>query len=225
MGEAIGQLLPFAVGVMLSPMPIVAVVLMLTTARAKTNGPMFLLGWLVGIAAAGAIALAIIGPSGTNLEGATADWVGWLKVILGVLLGLVAVKEWRARPKPDEAVPMPKWMRALDGFTPLKAAGMAALLGAVNPKNLLFIVGGAAAVAQTGVSGADQAVAWAVFTVIASIGVAVPVVIFFLMGDKAATTLHSLEDWMARNNTAVMAVLCLVIGVKLVGDGITVLTA
>jgi hypothetical protein len=43
MGEAIGQLLPFAVGVAVSPMPIVAVVLMLVTPRAWSNGPAFLL--------------------------------------------------------------------------------------------------------------------------------------------------------------------------------------
>jgi hypothetical protein len=63
MGEAIGQLLPFAVGVAVSPMPIVAVVLMLVTPRARTNGPAFLLGWIVGIALAGAVLLAIAGPS------------------------------------------------------------------------------------------------------------------------------------------------------------------
>ena len=47
MGEAIGQLLPFAVGVAISPLPIVAVVLMLVTPRARSNGPAFLAGWIV----------------------------------------------------------------------------------------------------------------------------------------------------------------------------------
>ena len=46
MGEAIGQVLPMAVGVALSPIPIIAVVLMLVTPRAKVNGPMFIVGWL-----------------------------------------------------------------------------------------------------------------------------------------------------------------------------------
>ena len=44
MGEAIGQSLPLAIGVALSPVPIIAVVLMLTTPRARANGPAFLLG-------------------------------------------------------------------------------------------------------------------------------------------------------------------------------------
>ena len=174
MGEAIGQLLPFAIGVAISPMPIVAVVLMLVTPRARTNGPAFLLGWIIGIALAGAILLAIAGPSDASQEGEPAAWVDWLKLVLGLLLVLVAVRQWRARPHEGEEAPTPKWMGALDNFTPPKAAGAALVLGTINPKNLLFIIGGAAAVAQTGIGGGEQAAAWAVFCVLASLGVAAP---------------------------------------------------
>jgi len=38
MGSAIGQSLPMAVGVAVSPLPIIAVVIMLTTAKAKPTG-------------------------------------------------------------------------------------------------------------------------------------------------------------------------------------------
>ena len=47
MGDAIGGFLPYAVGVAISPVPIAGVLLMLVSKRARTNGPMFLLGWLV----------------------------------------------------------------------------------------------------------------------------------------------------------------------------------
>jgi Sap, sulfolipid-1-addressing protein len=221
MGEAIGQLLPFAVGVAISPLPIVAVVLMLVTPRARSNGPAFLAGWIVGIALAGAVLLAIAGPSNASQEGEPAAWVDWLKLVLGLLLVLVAVRQWRARPRKGEEVPMPKWMGALDNFTPPKAAGAALVLGTINPKNLLFIIGGVAAVAQTGIPAGQQAGAWAVFCVLASIGVAAPVVIYFAMGERAGGLLDSLKNWMASHNTAVMAVLCLIVGVKLVGDAIT----
>src|SRR5262245_55435859 len=109
MGEAIGQMLPFAVGVALSPMPIVAMVLMLLTPKAKVNGSMFLVGWVIGVAVAGAICLAVIGPSTTTDSGTTADWTFWLKIVLGLALVALAVKEWKQRPGPDEEVPMPKW--------------------------------------------------------------------------------------------------------------------
>jgi threonine/homoserine/homoserine lactone efflux protein len=225
MGEAIGQLLPFAVGVAVSPMPIVAVVLMLVTPRARTNGPAFLIGWVAGIAIAGTVFLALAGPTNASDGGEPATWVSWLKIALGVLLLLVALRQWRARPRAGDDVPTPRWMGALDGFTPPKALVAAAALAAANPKNLLFIVGGAAAVAQTGISTGDQAIAWAVFTLIAAVGVGAPLVIYFAMGDRAAHVLQGLKTWMATNNTAVMAVLCLVVAAKLVGDGISGLSS
>jgi hypothetical protein len=221
MGEAIGQVLPFAVGVAISPMPIVAVVLMLLSAKARVNGPAFLVGWIVAIAGAGVVLLAIAAPTDPSDGGEPADWINWLKLVLGLLLVLVAVRQWRNRPEPGEEPPPPKWMGALDGFTGVKAFGTAVLLAVVNPKNLILIVGGAAAVAQTEASGGEQAVAWAIFTVIASIGVAVPVAIYFLMGDRAGLILDRVKARMAHGNAAIMAVLCLVIGAKLIGDAIT----
>jgi hypothetical protein len=224
-GEAVGQILPFAVGVAISPMPIVAMVLMLITPKAKSNGFAFLAGWIVGVAAAGTVCLLAIGPSSTSDSGAPADWTFWLKLVLGVVLVLLAAKEWRARPAPDAEAPMPKWMSALDEFTAPKAAGMAVLLSALNPKNLVFIIGGATAVAQLNLATSDQVVSWVVFTIIATVGVAVPMVIYLFMGSKAAHILHGLKTWMARNNTAIMAVLLVIIGAKLIGDAISGLAA
>jgi hypothetical protein len=219
-GEAIGALLPFAVGVAISPMPIVAMVLMLITPKATSNGFTFLLGWLVGVGLAGAIALAVLSPTSTDDEGAAATWTFWLKLVLGLGLVLLAVRQWQHRPEPGADVPMPKWMSALDGFTPVKAGGLAVLLSGLNPKNLLFIIGGATVVAQQDLSVAQDTVAWVVFTLIAAIGVAVPMGIYLFLGERAAATLDRLKTWLAANNTAIMAVLLLIIGVKLIGGGI-----
>lgn len=214
-------MLPFAVGVAISPMPIVAMVLMLITPKAKANGFSFLLGWIAGIAIAGAIVLAVVGPADTTDEGAPADWTSWLKLILGLVLVALAVKQWRSRPAPGEDPPMPKWMGALEGFTPVKSLGLAVLLSSINPKNLALIIAGATAIAQTDISGGDQAIVWAIFTVIASIGVAAPMVIYLAMGDKAAETLDGIKTWMAHSNAAIMAVLFVIFGVKLIGEAIT----
>ncbi|HET6510325.1 MAG TPA: GAP family protein [Baekduia sp.] len=220
MGEAIGQSLPLAIGVAISPMPIVAVVLMLVTPRARTNGPAFLIGWLAGVGILGAILLVVADPAGASHHGAPATWVSWVELGLGLLLLAVAVRQWQHRPHAGDDVAAPKWMSALDTFTPARSLAVAAALAAVNPKNLLLIVAGAAAVAQTGASSGDQVVAWVVFTIVASIGVGAPVAIFFSMGDRAAHVLDELKTWMATNNVAIMAVVCLVIAAKLVGDGI-----
>jgi hypothetical protein len=220
MGEAIGQSLPLAVGVALSPVPIIAVVLMLTTARARANGPAFLLGWLVGLGIVGAIVLALAGPGGASEEGQPAAWVSWLKLLLGLGLVLVAVRQFRGRPRGDEEAPLPKWMGAIDRFGPGQALGGGAVLAGANPKNLLLAVAAAAAIAQTGIPGGQQAVAYAVFAVIGTLGVGAPVAIYLAMGERSAELLGRLKDWMGHHNAVIMAVLCLVIGVKLLGDGL-----
>jgi len=224
MGQAIGQSLSFAVGVAISPIPIIGVVLMLATPRARANGPAFLVGWVVGLAVLGTAVLLISSGASASSSGQPATWVGILKLVLGALLLLVAVRQWRGRPRGDAPAALPKWMRAIDGFSAGKALGMGALLADVNPKNGLLTVAAGAAIAQTGIAAGQQAVALAIFVVIASLGVGVPVVIYFVMGDRAATLLSEMKDWMAAHNAAIMAVLLLVIGVKLIGDGIAALS-
>jgi threonine/homoserine/homoserine lactone efflux protein len=220
LGQAIGQVLSLAVGVAISPVPIIAVVLMLVTPRARSDGPAFVVGWLLGLSIVGTIVL-LAAPDATNDSGGPATWVSTLKLVLGVLLVLLALKQWRGRPHAGEEPPTPKWMGAIDAFTAPKALGAGAVLSGANPKNLLLAVGAAAAIVQTGISGGEQAVAYAVFAVLATVGVAVPVVIYFALGDRAGAILNRLKTWLAKNNAAIMAVLLLVIGVKLIGDAIS----
>jgi len=223
MGQAIGQVLSFGLGVALSPVPIIAVVLMLATPKGRLNGPAFLAGWIVGLAVLGTIVLIAASGASASKHGTPATWVSILKIVLGVLLVLLAVKQWRGRPRGDAAPELPKWMKTIDTFTPVRSIEMGVALSAVNPKNLLLVVGAAAAIAQTGASAVDQAVALAVFIVIATLGVGAPVAIYYLMGARATRILAGLHDWMARENATIMAVICLIIGAKLIGDAISAL--
>lgn len=220
MGAAIGQSLPVAVGVLVSPLPIVAVVLMLVTPRAKANAFSFLAGWLAAIYVLGTIVVLVAGAAIPDDD--KPGWVAWVKIVLGILLLLVALRQWSGRPKGDAEPPTPKWMSAIETFKPPAAAGLGALLGAVNPKNLLLVVSGAAAIsaAAPGETG-TQLSALAVFTVVASIGVAAPIVVYLAMGPRAPHVLDELKTWMIHNNAVIMAVLLLVLGFKMIGDGIT----
>src|SRR5437660_5250878 len=92
-GQAIGEVLSFGVGVALSPVPIIAVVLMLATPKGRVNGPAFLAGWVIGLAVVGTVVLLLASGGDASQAGAPADWVSVLKLVLGaVLLGL-AVKQ------------------------------------------------------------------------------------------------------------------------------------
>jgi threonine/homoserine/homoserine lactone efflux protein len=220
-GEAIGDILPLAVGVAISPVPIIAIVLMLGTPRARANGPAFALGWLVGLTVVGAIVLVVAGGNATDDTGQPATWVSVLKLVLGVLFLLIAAKQWRGRPKAGEEAPMPKWMQAIDTFTTGKSFGFGALLSGLNPKNLALTIAAGAAIAQTDISGGQEAGVLAIFVLVGSLTILAPVVIYFAMGARAAQILEATKEWMAAHNAAIMTVLLLVLGAKLIGDAIS----
>jgi threonine/homoserine/homoserine lactone efflux protein len=221
MGEAIGQVLSFGVGVALSPTPIIAVVLMLATPGGGRNGPAFLLGWVAGLGLVGTIILLVSSGASASDDGAPATWTSILKLILGLLLLAIAVKQWHGRPRGDDEAVLPKWMATIDAFSPARSVAMGFALSAINPKNLILTAGAAAAIASTGAATGDQAVALVVFIVVATLGPGAPVAIFFLMGERAHEILGSLKTWMAKENVVIMAVLCLIIGAKLIGDAIS----
>jgi hypothetical protein len=219
-GEVIGQILPVAVGVALSPLPIIAVVLMLTTPKARVNGPSFLLGWLAGLGVVGAIVLVVENSAGPDDGGAPAAWVSWLKLVLGVLLLAVAVRQFRGRPHDGADTATPAWMSAIDRFTPARSVGVGALLAGANPKNTLLAVSAAATIAQAGLGAGQQILGYAVFALVGTVGVGAPVLLYLALGERSTGMLAELKDWMGRHNAAIMSVLCLVIGVKLIGDAI-----
>jgi threonine/homoserine/homoserine lactone efflux protein len=223
MGQAIGQVLAFGVGVAISPIPIIAVVLMLATPRGRTNGPAFLGGWVAGIAVLGTIVLLVAGGASASKSGGPATWVSILKLVLGLVLLQLAVRRWRERPRPGTQPELPKWLKSVDKFTPTRSAAMGVALSAINPKNLILVVGAASAISQTGASAGGQAVALIVFIVIATLGVGTPVAIYYFMPDRAGKILSELHNRMARDNAVIMAVICVIIGAKLIGDAITAL--
>jgi threonine/homoserine/homoserine lactone efflux protein len=221
MGEAFGQTLSLAVGVALSPVPIIAVILMLVTPRARVNGPAFVVGWLLGLAVVGTIVLLVAGPTDATDAGEPATWVELLKLVLGALLLLIAIKQFQGRPHDGAEAPAPKWMGAIEHFTPLKSLGTGVVLSGANPKNLLLAVGAAAAIAQTGAASGEQAAAYAMFAIIGTLGVGAPLAIYFALGDRSGPILDGLKRWLAHNNATIMTILCLVLGAKLLGDAIT----
>lgn len=219
MGQVIGEVLPLAIGVMVSPLPIVAVILMLGTSSGRTNGPSFLLGWLAGAGIAGTVVLIISNVVGIDAGNpSTAAYI--IKIVLGVLLIFGSFRHWRKRPVEGAEPEMPSWMKAIDGFSWYKSLGLGVLLSGVNPKNLALTIAAAAAIAQAGISGAGQAGALTVFVAIGSAGVVLPLVVYYSMKKKAVEILDSWKDWLAGNNETVMTVLFLVLGTVLIGKGI-----
>ncbi len=220
MGAAIGQILPFAIGVAISPIPIVALILMLFSSSAKSNSVAFALGWVLGLALVGLIVLAIGLESSNSGE---SDASATIKVVLGLLLLVAAVRQWRSRPRDGEEPEMPAWMNAIESFAPSKALGVGLLLSGANPKNLALTVGAAATISSAGLDSTDEYVTLAVYVLIASITIIAPVAYYLILGERADPPLAEAKGWLLANNNTVMFVLLLVFGFKLLGDGLAVL--
>ena len=215
-----GGALPMAMSVAVSPIPIIAIVLMLGTPRARLNGPAFAIGWLAGLAIVGTIVLLAASGNATSSSGEPATWVNVLKLVFGILFLLLAERRGRGRPRPGERAAMPTWMQAIDGFGVLKSFGLGALLSGANPKNLALTAAAAAVIAQAQISGNQEAVALAVFVLLGSLTILVPVGICFILGAKAREILDGLKTFLGIHNAAIMTVLFLVLGAKLIGDAI-----
>jgi Sap, sulfolipid-1-addressing protein len=223
MGSAIGAVLPLAVGVAISPVPVIAEILMLFSARARVNGPVFVLGFVLGLAVVTVAAMLIA--SGASSSSGGNDAVLWVKLALGVLLLVGALRQWRSRPRSGEQPAMPKWMAGIDSITTGRALALGGGLGAVNPKNLALGVAAGATIGQTQIATGQQFVTALIFVVIASVSVATPLIYFLLGGATAQHTLDSWKAWLQQNNATVMAVLFVVFGFVLIGQSIQSLSA
>jgi threonine/homoserine/homoserine lactone efflux protein len=220
MGESIGEILPLAVGVAISPIPIIAVILMLFSDRARSNGLAFLVGWIVGIGGGLAVLIAIGSTQDLSSGREPSDSVSWVKLILGALMLLLAARQWRARPRPGAEPAMPGWMRRIDGMRAPAALGLGIVLSIVNPKNLLLVVGAAVAIAQADAGTTDEVVASLVFTLIAVCTVAIPTLGYLVAGPRVQPSLDRAKTWLSANDAVVMSVLLLVIGAVLLGKGL-----
>ncbi|WP_406284930.1 GAP family protein [Streptomyces sp. NBC_00209] len=218
MGEAIGAMLTSAVGIAISPLPLIAVILMLATPKGRANGIAFTVGWVAGLAAV--VAVVVAAGSGLQTEGEKPSWAYWLKLALGALFVLMAWKQWRGRPREGHESAAPKWMRALDRFTAVKAAGLAVALVAANPKNLVLAVGGAVSIATASASGPGKTVAAVLMVLIGSLCTLLPLGVYLLGGSRSARVLGEWKEWMSAHNAAIMTTVLVVLGVKYIGDAL-----
>jgi len=219
LSQAIGGLLPSAIGVALSPIPIIAVILILGTPKARSNGAIFALGWVLGLVAVSTIVLLVLG--GASKPGSdTATGVKWFDVFIGAVFLIMAARQWRGRPRKGEEATMPKWMASIDRFGAGKSGALGVLLSGVNPKNLALTAAASASIAQAGLTGGQNAITVAVFVVVGSLSVAGPVIYYLVAPVRAGASLAGIKEFMSQHNAVIMMVVLLILGLKLLGSGI-----
>jgi threonine/homoserine/homoserine lactone efflux protein len=220
-GKAIGEILPYALGAAISVVPIIAIILMLVTPKAKSNGASFAAGFVLGLAVICTVAVALAGGSDFSSGSGPTKTVSIIKLLLGLLLLFAASRQWRARPKPGEPPAMPKWLDSIDKFTPVRSFAIGAALSAINPKNLAMSLAAGLSIAQAGLSTGQQAGTIVIYVILAGATILGPLVVYLAMGQRAAEILGGWRTWLADNNATVMSLLLLVFAVVLIAQGIS----
>jgi hypothetical protein len=223
MNDGVGAVLGLAVGVAISPVPVIAVILMLFTRHARVNGPVFALGWVAALGVITASALVLADAGGAATDETVAEGIARGRVVLGVGLLVLAGRTWCRRPAPGAAPARPAWMTQLDGLQPGRALAMGAALAGLNPKNLVLATAAGTSVAALGLGTGDAVVSLLVFVLVASLTVAGPVIYQYFGGNQAERALAVLRSWLELHNAAIMTVLFLVLGANLAGDGLGLL--
>lgn len=219
MGTAIGVSLPYAVAAALSPLPVTAITLILLARRGFASslfaaGRVFSYALVITIVI---VASELIRP-GTDVAPSPAGEIA--RFALGTIALAAGIWTWLRRSPADQSTGSGRWMRAMARITPARSAALGFALSA-GPKNLVLLAGGGLAIAGARATWPGEALAGLIFVAIASATATLPVVLYYALGTRALNALRSLQEWMQMNSAGISAVLLILVGVFLIGSGIT----
>jgi hypothetical protein len=215
------EILPYAIGIAISPVPIITVILSLFSVKAKWNGPAFILGWALGILVVCIPILVFANRPALDVNAVPSKWVSVIRVLLGLFLFIVATRRWVRRPKDPEKAKMPKWLMMIEVISPVKVLLVGFFFAVVtNPKNFALTVAATLPIANSMLSQTGKAIMVSAFILISCVGVGIPVVYYLFADESARKLLNIWRTWLVANNSAVMATLFLVFGAVLLSEGL-----
>ena len=218
----IGDVLPIAIGVAISVMPIVAAVILMTSVGGASKAWAFTAGYFVSVLALTLIIVLVGQQADSASSGESSSTLrSVVQILAGVALLFLSYRNFRNRNVPESDDSGPAWLKTVDKVSAPAAFGLGAASGGANPKNLALIPGAAATIAGTGLSATGIIWTSIVFALIGTCGVAIPLVIPLFAGERKDEVLGSLRRWLTRNSPVIMMVLLFVLGWNLIGKGLT----
>lgn len=215
-GSALTGLIPLALVVALSPLSILpAVLLVVHSARPRSTGIAFLIGWLLGLGAMTALFVELPRLLGDLNE--TPRWADWARIVIGALLIAAAVWRWATR---RNATGAPSWLNRVNDLRPGNAGVIGFALTVVNPKFIVICAAAGLAIsaAQLGMPGTWLAVAF--YTMLAGSTAAVPVLAHAVAAKRLDRYIETVKNWIERQHAVITAVILAAIGVVLLYTGI-----
>ncbi|GAA4378666.1 GAP family protein [Agromyces bauzanensis] len=217
--QVIGQLLPLAVALAVSSVPIMATLLILLSPGRTRSALPFLTGWVIGMALVVSICAVAAQAVPTSRSSHRPDpAIGIAEILVGVALAVVAVVTLRGRRR-QAATALPKWLRSVGTIGPWSAFGLALILN-VRPKGLLLAIAAGLALRAEGLSLGESVVAVTFYTIVGASTVAAPIIATVAAPDRTAVPLRDAQDWLLRNGPVATSIIVIVIAAAVIGTGI-----
>jgi hypothetical protein len=219
MPQAIGHILPIAVAVALSSVPITATILILLSHNRNRSAVPFLVGWVIGLVLVVTICTVFAQALPAARSPRRPDTViGAVEILIGAGLLIVAFTSWR-RGRQEAVSSLPKWLTSVGTLGGWGAFGLALLLN-IRPKALLLAMAAGLALRAEKLSLTQSAIVILVYAAIAASTVVGPIIATLVAPDKAAPRLGEARDWLTRNGSLVGSLILAVIAAVVIGSGL-----
>lgn len=222
MWTEIGDVLPLATGLALSPFAVVTGIILLLGERGRTKTTVFALGWFAAILVIATVAAWLVTAADDASADATESGVDLLQLVFGALFAVLTVLTWRKRPRGDEPTEN-KLLRRLDDITVLGALGIGLAQGLLVIKNIPLAGGAGVQLGDGQLSTAQTAIALAVFAAVASAGVLVPLAVSTVGGERLEAPLRRTREWLEQNMSPVTATILALLAAYFLGQGLAIL--
>lgn len=222
MWTAVGETLPLAVGLALSPAAIATAVILLLGAGGRAKTALFGVGWAVALFVLATVAELLVEVADETYPEATADGVDVLQLVFAVLFLALALVAWLKRPRPGQEE-KPGILDRIDGLGTRGALLMGLAQGFLVIKNIPLAVGAGARLGEADLARNEALVALVVFTIVASLGVLIPLAVALAGGARLQAPLSHTRGWLKSNMTAITIVVLLVLGAYFFGEGLGIL--
>jgi MFS family permease len=221
MGETTSRILLFALVAGVSPIAIVATLAVLTSRRGRTNGIVFVAGFMLGQTAA-FLAAYLVGSAATTDREENVQLAAALELAFGA--ALLAVAWPQRRHGRVEAAGVPSRTKALlgrlRGLRPSTAFSVGVLLGVGGVKRLSVTIVAGATVGIAALVPAEEVALALLYLLVGGVLVWLPVGVHVVAGGRADAWMAAAEDWLTANERRLGFFSTVIFGLLLTSDAL-----
>jgi len=199
----------------LEPIPLTAFILVLASKRGVRKGAAFIFGWLVSLAVVVAVTVAITGNNPPRSKTAPSLAALAVKIMIGAVLLVIAVRKWRRLGEPKPPKKVPAWQTGIDKTSPWFAMVLGPL---TQPWGL--VAAGVAVIVEAKLSSWQDFVALFSFCVVATASYLALEIYAGFRPDETQAFLTRTRTWIDTHTDQVIIIVSLVLGFWLVADSI-----